>query len=140
MKKTSSFVLYLYHHHFVRYLVVGGSTFAIDFTLLFILHGKLGVRLAIATSLAYWISIAYNFMLNRTWTFSARDKSNLHKHLGSYLILLGFNYTFTVIFISLLSHSMNYLIAKVIAVAIQMSWTYLVYKNLIFADISSKPE
>ena len=132
MQKTSSFVLYLYRHNFVRYLVVGGSTFVIDFSLLFILHGKLGVHLAIATSLAYWISIVYNFFLNRGWTFSARDKSNLRKHVSSYLVLLAFNYAFTVLFISILSHTINYLIAKAIAVAIQMSWTFVIYKKYIF--------
>ena len=124
--------LYLYRHHFVRYLVVGGSTFTIDFALLFILHGKVHIHLAIATSIAYWISIAYNFSLNRSWTFSARDKTDLRRHLTSYLVLLGFNYLFTVIFVYLASHQVNYLIAKALAVAIQMSWTYLVYKNFIF--------
>jgi len=137
MKKASALVLYLYRHHFVRYLVVGGSTFAIDFGLLFALHGKAHVNLAIATSLAYWISIAYNFALNRHWTFSQRDKSDLRRHLSTYLVLLAFNYLFTVIFVSLVSHSLNYLVAKAIAVAIQMTWTYFAYKNYIF---TSKPQ
>jgi putative flippase GtrA len=137
MRRTSAFVLYLYNHHFVRYLVVGGSTFVIDFGLLFTLHGKGHVNLAIATSLAYWISIAYNFSLNRHWTFSQRDKSDLRRHLSTYLVLLGFNYLFTVIFVSLASHSLNYLVAKAIAVAIQMTWTYFGYKNYIF---TSKPQ
>ncbi len=132
MKKTSALVIYLYNHHFVRYLFVGGSTFVIDFGLLFALHGKAHVNLAIATSLAYWISIAYNFSLNRHWTFSQRDKSDLRRHLSTYLVLLGFNYLFTVIFIDLVSHHINYLAAKAIAVLISMSWTYFVYKNYIF--------
>lgn len=138
MKKTSAFVLYLYRHHFVRYLVVGGSTFVMDFGLLFLLHGKARVHLAIATSLAYWISIVYNFLLNRSWTFSARDKSDLRRHLSTYLVLLGFNYLFTVVFVSLVSHHLNYLLAKAIAVAIQMTWTYFGYKNYIFT--SKQPE
>ena len=139
MKKTSALVLYLYRHHFVRYLVVGGSTFVIDFGLLFTLHGKVHVNLAIATSLAYWISIAYNFSFNRHWTFSQRDKSDLRRHLSTYLVLLGFNYLFTVVFVSLVSHSLNYLVAKAIAVAIQMTWTYFAYKNYIFVS-SNKTE
>jgi putative flippase GtrA len=130
--KTSSFVLYLYHHHFIRYLLVGGSTFTIDFGLLFILHGKVHLHLAVATSMAYWVSIAYNFLLNRSWTFSAHDKSDLRRHLSTYMVLLSFNYLFTVVFVDVASHKINYLFAKALAVAIQMSWTYFVYKHYIF--------
>ena len=132
MQRTASLVAYLYKHHFIRYLVVGFSTVAIDLGLLFVLHGKASVHLAIATSIAYWVSIVYNFLLNRSWTFSASDKRDLKRHLTSYLILLGFNYVFTVVFVDIVSHHINYLLAKMLAVAIQMSWTYLAYKNLIF--------
>jgi len=132
IKKTSNFLLFMYRHHFVRYLFVGGTTFVIDIGLLYVLHGKMGIRIGIATSLAYWISIVYNFLLNRTWTFSARDKDDLRRHLITYLVLLGFNYLFTVIFVSYFSHHINYLLAKVLAVMIQMTWTYYIYKNYIF--------
>lgn len=137
-KIDKNLLLFFYEHHFVRYLVVGGSTFVIDFGLLFLLHGKAHIRLAIATSISYWVSIAYNFLLNRSWTFSARDKSDLRKHLSSYLVLLGFNYLFTVIFISVASHHINYLLAKALAVPIQMIWTYFVYKNYIFVSNAAK--
>jgi len=133
VQKSFSLLTYLYRHHFVRYLFVGGSTFVIDFSLLFILHSKAGLSLAVATSVGYWTSIIYNFFLNRSWTFSASEKRSLHKHLLMYGLLLCCNYAFTLLFISIFSHFINYLLAKAIAVAIQMSWTYLVYKNVVFA-------
>jgi putative flippase GtrA len=132
IKKTFIGLQYLYKHHFIRYLFVGGTTFMIDFALLYLLHSKAHIELAIATSSGYWISIVYNFFLNRTWTFSAVEKTNLRKNLSTYLVLLGCNYIFTVVFISILSHSINYLLAKVLAVAIQMTWTYYIYKNYVF--------
>jgi len=131
-EKLKSFTAQMYKHHFIRYLFVGGTSFTIDFSLLFVLHGKAHIHLAIATSIAYWLSIAYNFLLNRSWTFSARDKTDLRRHLTSYLVLLGFNYLFTVIFVDIASHQINYLIAKALSVAISMSWTYFAYKHYIF--------
>jgi len=121
-------------NRFIRYVLVGGTTFAMDFILLYLLHGKVGISLGIATSIAYWVAIIYNFFLNRSWTFSVRDMRSLHKHVVSYLTLLTFNYIFTVVFVSLASHSINYLLAKAIAVLIQMSWTYYVYKRFIFIE------
>lgn len=132
MDKLKSSAQYFYNHHFVRYLFVGGSTFIIDFGLLVLLHGKLNVRLPIATSISYWTSVAFNFTLNRWWTFSASESKKLHKHMLAYAILLGFNYTFTVIFVSLGSHVVSYEVAKLLAVLIQTSWTFLIYKNIIF--------
>src|SRR4030095_1383088 len=132
MKEVRGFVGYLYRHPFVRYLFVGGTTFIIDFSLLFFLHEIAHINLAVATSIAYWTSIAYNFTLNRWWTFSASENRKLHEHATTYLVLLGFNYIFTVIFVSLVSQHIYFATAKIIAVGIQISWTYLIYKNFIF--------
>lgn len=126
------FVGYLYRHNLVRYLFVGGTTFIIDFGLLVLLHGKLHLNITLATTIAYWSSILYNFTLNRNWTFSASENKKLHKHLAAYGILLGCNYLFTIAFVSIASHFMNYAVAKTIAVILQTSWTYRIYKNVIF--------
>jgi putative flippase GtrA len=117
---------------FMRYLFVGTTTVAIDFVLLVLLHGKLGINISIATSIAYWVSIAYNFILNRFWTFSVSEKDDLHKHIMFYLVLLGFNYLFTVVFVTFVSKYIDYTIAKVLAITFQITWTYPVYKKVIF--------
>lgn len=136
--KTKALSLFLYKHHLVRYVLVGGTTFAIDLSLLIFFHQGANIGLAVSTSLAYWISIAYNFILNRYWTFSAGEKEKLRKHLTSYLILLGFNYLFTLVAVSALSHIVYFGFAKVIAVAFQITWTYPIYKNVIFTKEESK--
>lgn len=130
--KFKETTLSLYHHHFVRYLFVGGTTFAIDLGLLIFLHGVEKVWIPFATGLAYCVAIVYNFCLNRWWTFSAAEKKSLHQHMIPYIILLTFNLLFSVIFVSLSSHVINYAIAKVIAVALQTSWTFFCYKHFVF--------
>lgn len=132
MDKVRETTMFLYRHHFVRYLIVGGSTFVLDFGILYILHGKAGFGIAGATSVAYWVSIIYNFILNRYWTFDIKEKENLQKHITTYFILLVINYLFAVTFVSLASDHINYIYAKAIAVLVQMIWTYPVYKYLIF--------
>lgn len=136
--KIKNILLYLYGHPFVRYVFVGGTTFVLDFTILYLLHAKFGLGLALSTSVAYWLSILYNFLLNRRWTFSATEKSELSKHIVLYGILLGFNYLFTVLFVSVVSNFVYFGLAKVLSVGIQISWTYLIYKKYIF--VKSKPQ
>lgn len=132
MEKIKTTTLFLYRHHFVRYLIVGGSTFVIDFGTLVFLHGVLGFGIAASTSVAYWLSITYNFVLNRYWTFDAREKQSLQRHITTYFLLLVVNYLFVVTFVSFMSDHINYIYAKAIAVIIQMAWTYPVYKKYIF--------
>ena len=138
VNKTSALIRFLYKHHFVRYLFVGGTTFILDFGTLVVLHGKAHISLPIATSIAYWLSVMYNFSLNRGWTFDVSEKSSLHKHALAYGLLLAFNYLFTVIFVSTLSHHINYAQAKVMAVFFQMLWNFFVYKNFIFVKTEHK--
>ena len=132
MKRAKEITLFLYRHHFVRYLIVGGSTFVIDFGILYSLHGLLNLNLAASTSVAYWISMSYNFVLNRYWTFDAREKESLLKHITAYFALVVFNYMFTVIFVAVVGEHINYMVAKALAVLLQMIWTFPVYKKLIF--------
>lgn len=98
------------------------------------MHGHFDINLQIATTLSYWTAITYNFTLNRQWTFSAADKANLSKHIMLYLLLLGFNYLFTLVFVSIGSYYINFALAKVLAVGIQISWTYYIYKTKIFVS------
>ena len=132
MEKVTNLVNYLYRHRLIRYLFVGGTTFLIDFSLLVLLHGKHHVNLEFATSIAFWVSVTYNFYLNRNWAFSSSENKKLHKHLTAYGILLVFNYLFAVVFVSFFSHHMPYTLAKALSVIIQTSWTYPIYKRVIF--------
>ncbi|HVX56992.1 MAG TPA: GtrA family protein [Candidatus Saccharimonadales bacterium] len=132
MDRLKATTLFLYRHHFVRYLLVGGTTFVIDFGLLILIHSGLNFGIAASTSVAYWVSIIYNFILNRYWTFDAREKDSLQRHITSYFLLLVINYLFVVVFVSFASDHISYIIAKAIAVVIQMIWTYPIYKKVIF--------
>ncbi len=123
---------HVYNIHIARYLIVGFSTFAIDLSLLYVLHGKLRLGLPIAVSIAYTVAVIYNFTLSLKWTFSNKEKKGLHYHIAQYLVLLGFNYLFTVTFVSIVGTHINYAIAKIIAVALSIMWTYPVYRFIIF--------
>lgn len=133
MQPMSNLFNYFFKHQFVRYLFIGGSTFVIDFGLLVILHDILNFNVLVAASISYWTSIIFNFTINRYWTFNSTEKGELKKHIVEYSILLAFNYAFTIGFIAAATGlGLHYTIAKVLAVGLQISWTYYIYKNVIF--------
>ena len=130
--RVKNITVYLYRHRFVRYLFVGGTTFLIDFGILYFLKNNLQTTITFSTSVAYWISISYNFLLNRYWTFEAREKEDLKRHITIYMFLLIGNYFFTLIFVAIISNYIYFLFTKALAVAIQMTWTYYIYRDMIF--------
>ncbi len=132
MKKIKNLAQYIYVHHLFRYLVVGGSTFVLDVGVLISCHELLEYNLAISASIAYWVSVVYNFSLNRWWTFDAKEEKALHQHALFYGILLAVNYAFTVLFLNVASHFIYYGVAKVMSTIIQTFWTYPLYKHVIF--------
>jgi putative flippase GtrA len=118
---------------FRRYLFVGVSTVAIDYTLLYLLSSHLGKGIISAVTIAYWTAIIYNFLMNKYWTFE--DKDNLSGvQLAKYLSLLIFNYLVTLgVVAGLQSAGISEYIAKFFALAFTISWTYFIYKKLVFS-------
>ena len=132
MRRAVKLGLYLFEHKFVRYLFVGGTTFLIDIAILVCLHGYLGLDLTIAATIAYWISVAYNFLMNRYWVFSAQEARRQHEHILLPGTLLFANYLYTVIALNLLTVYIPYQFAKMVVIIIAVSWTYPIYKRYIF--------
>lgn len=121
-----------YSRSFRRYIFVGVSTVAIDYLVLFVLRNMLSVRLVYAVSIAYWTSIAYNFTLNRYWSFEA-SSGMVPKQLFLYGCLLLFNYFVTLgVVWSLESIGLSEYIAKLFALGMTITWTYVFYKKIVF--------
>lgn len=134
MRRVRGLVGYFYRHKFIRYLFVGGTTFIIDEGLLILLHGGAHVWLPLALFVAYSIAFVYNFSLNRWWAFSASENNTVRQHIVPYTALFLFNLIFAIVFVSLVSQFIHYAIAKAVSVIIQTSWTFLIYKNVIFVS------
>lgn len=115
----------------IKYVLVGGTTFVLDFGILILFHEAFHVPVLIAASISYWTSIIFNFFMNRAWTFNA--SASLRRHLIPYCLLLFTNYAITLGMVGGLSHlGLNYALAKVFAVLFSMCWTYVAYKKIIF--------
>ncbi len=122
---------------FRRYLIIGVSTVILDYLILFILRAKKSEGLTPSVTAAYWLSIAYNYSLNKAWSFGA--KSLTARQNIMYLSLLGINYLITLSAIhGLQSLGVSEYIGKMAALAITIPWTYYAYKHRIFKAINAQ--
>lgn len=118
----------------VRFLIVGGLSFAIDFGLLVLLHEVLLVELWIATPIAFLTSLVFNFLLQRIFTFKAQNGRSVS--FLKYCILVVFN-TFAVDFIVNFAEwiGVGYQIGKIFATIVITGWNYVLYKQWIFRAV-----
>lgn len=123
-----------YEHRFMRYVLVGGTTFALDIGLFSLLHSLLGWDILLANTVSYWTAIAFNFTVNRTWTFTAKQTA-LRRNLYLYTGLLVCNFAFSSVFLMIVtSMGLNPQVAKIIATCLQTLWTYIAYVKVVFRN------
>ena len=120
----------------LKYVFTGGLSFAIEYSsfLLFASFMKIDYRLSNIASML--IALSINFYLNRRYVFMANgglESSSVSTQFIKYIILLVFNIIASTAIIGLLvDREVEKYIAKLIAVMLVVSWTYLAYKLVIF--------
>ncbi|MFD0757674.1 GtrA family protein [Arthrobacter ulcerisalmonis] len=122
----------------IRFLLVGGLSFALDLGLLVILHEVVGVDLAIATPIAFVTSLVFNFLLQRLFTF--RSDSHGATSAAKYLALVVFNILVTEVLVTgFHAVGWSYIVGKATATIITTVWNYFLYKKWIFKRTTTDP-
>ena len=79
-----------------KFGVVGVLTFGINFASFALLYGRVHLPYALAATLAYAITVACHFSLNKFFTFSARQQA-FGRNLPRYGLMLVVNYLITIL-------------------------------------------
>lgn len=115
----------------IKYLVVGGSSAAIELVLFQLFSAGFGVAVAYANIAAVVISTVFNFLVNRNVTF--KSTANPARSLVLYLLLFAFNTTFSTTVIAFAaSYGVYPLAAKLFTMACIVLWNFVLYRKVIF--------
>lgn len=119
--------------NFVRYLIVGFSSFGLDFLIFNTLIFVFSVAPLSANVISLLISLVFNFLASNYWTFKAGGKKKKQK-LFRYVSIASFNYVMNNAILGFLLYVvfLNPVPAKIVVTGLQVSWTFLVYKLWVF--------
>lgn len=119
-------------HQFIRYSAVGISSFLLEFAIFYFLAQVIGLWFILAHILVYSFIFAFNFMLNRIWSF--RSKVNLKRQILKYAMLFFFNLLASSAVLFLLSDAggLDPLISKIIVMCAIVPWNFIMYKKVIY--------
>lgn len=114
------------YKRFLKYALVGGSTFAFDLVLIWIMTELFGVPYQISTALGFLIAVSINYLLSRTFVFKGTERRIHHGYVyfilfagGGALLITG-AVTFLVAFFAL-----HYLVARVLVACVVGFANYL---------------
>jgi putative flippase GtrA len=133
---------------FVRYFVVGLSTFILDYGLLFVLS-KLGMKESLANVFSVLIAAIYSFFMHNYWSFSAGNNYKLKKSLR-YIVVTIINYLLNIFIFYTLYDILEIeriifnifsiqgdlvpsgLLTKMLITGLMMCWNYFIFKYWVF--------
>lgn len=125
----------LSRHSAVRYLIAGGLAFLVDLGLLALFHQVFGWPTWLAAGLAFIISFAFTYTIQRWFTFGSQAPHG--PALVKYAVLVAFNTLATAAIVGLIDLTpAGWVVGKVVATAATTVWNYFVYRYWVFADRS----
>jgi len=120
-----------------RFIIVGGVSFVIDLGLLMLLHEVFLVDLLVATPVAFLTSLAFNYALQRVFTFRAENGKSVS--FIKYCLLVAFNTVAVDLIVNFADWlGAGYQVGKVVATILTTAWNFLLYKHWIFRSGAGK--
>ena len=119
-----------------RYLSAGLICAGVEYGSFAFAHHLLTWNLIASNAIAYGLALVCNFLLNRQWVFTKKEKQGLEikTQIILYLLLVAFNYILStgllIYFVKILSASSW--LAKAISMSIVIVWNFIIYKKIIY--------
>ena len=123
-----------------RYLWVGGISFIIDYTSLFIFTEYLHINYLISAVIAFILGLTTNYQLSTIWVF---NNSRLNNKLSEFTIfsiigIIGLGLNEIIIYVCSEFLNLYYMISKLISTAVVFFWNFLGRKYILFTNYNSK--
>ena len=114
----------------LKFGVVGGTAFLIDYGLLFVLTEFAGIHYLISGTISFAASVIYNYILSIVWVFDPVGERSRTKDMAVFLILsvIGLGINQAIMWILVEQAGVHYMLSKIVATAIVMVYNFITRK------------
>lgn len=121
---------------FLRYGLVGGAAFVVDFSSLVFLTSVMQIHYLWSAAIAFVLGLTTNYLMSVSWVFATRALSNKYLEFGIFawigVIGLGLNEVFMWFFTE--KWLCHYTVSKIISTVLVFLWNFASRKLLLFMD------
>lgn len=110
----------------LRYAIVGGTSFVIDFGLLFILTEFASFHYLLSATISFIIGLVTNFLLGTAWIFkNSKIKSHSIEFIAYSIVgIVGLGLNNLLLYLLTSIIGLYYMLSKIITAAIVMFWNF----------------
>jgi putative flippase GtrA len=124
----------------VKFGFTGMSGLVIDFSITWLLKDELHLNKFLANAAGFTMAVISNYIINRLWTFSERERTKVSRQFASFLVVslvgLLLNSGFVYLFNEQLG--LDFYLSKAIAILLVFFWNFSA--NYFFVFKSGKPD
>ncbi|MBU1036983.1 GtrA family protein [Patescibacteria group bacterium] len=118
---------------FIRFFIVGGFSTIVDFALLFSLTEWAKLWYLLSATVGFSGGAITNYSLNKNWTFQNKDKRIARQFTVFFIVaLVGLAINNTILYLGVEVFNLWYMLAKVIAAAVTLIWSFIGHKYITF--------
>lgn len=115
----------------LKFGVVGGIAFAIDYGILFLLAKVIGLNELISAAISFIISLTFNYFLSTKWVFEAKKQTPKEVIIFVLLSVVGLGINEVLIYLGTKKLGIDVMIVKLFATAIVMVYNFITRKLII---------
>ncbi|MBE6157942.1 MAG: GtrA family protein [Firmicutes bacterium] len=114
----------------LKFLVVGGIAFVIDYLTLIFCKEVLNFNVLLAAAIAFTISVIFNYILSIKWVFDVDSNKDERKNFIIFIVfsIIGLVLTEIIMWFGTDIMNISYLIVKIVATAIVMVFNFITRK------------
>lgn len=113
----------------LKFGVVGGLAFVIDYTLLYILTEFLGVHYLISSVISFTVSVIFNYIMSIKWVFDVNREQGVKEFVVFVVLsIIGLGINSLIMYLMVDIMSIYYMISKLVSTAVVMVYNFITRK------------
>ena len=116
----------------LKFGVVGGIAFLIDYSLLYILTEYAKIPVLYSSVISFSVSVIFNYILSTKWVFTTKEKQTLKDFIIFVLLsIIGLGINQLIMYLGVDKLNIYYMIVKLFATAVVMVYNFISRKIII---------